>query len=240
MLFLFVNDVHEREDEMLTTLRTLILGANARAEQQVRKTYAIELIDEKLRQSETGLRAAKGTLVTLIGRARAEQRNVDILSGRITDLTARAVEAQVAGQDTLVADAADAIATMENELALRRETLARLEARTQRLRQSVEATHRRIIDLRQGAISARAMRQEQAIQTRLNTTLAGQSPMAEAEDLIAGVLGADDPGEQAEILAEIDRGLDHTDVADRMAAQGYGKPTKITAADVMARLRTTN
>jgi phage shock protein A len=222
---------------MLTTLRTLILGANARAEQQVRQVYAIELIDEKLRQSEAGLRAAKATLVTLIGRARAEQRHVDMLSGRIVDLTARALAAQAAGQDTLVADAADAIATMENELVMRRETLMRLEARTQRLRQSVEATHRRIIDLRQGAMSARAVRQEQAIQTRLHNTLAGQSPMAEAEDLIASVLGADDPLDQAEILADLERGLDHTDVADRLAAHGYGKPTKITAAEVMARLR---
>jgi phage shock protein A len=225
---------------MLTTLRTLILGANARAERQVRQIYAIDLIDEKLRQSEQGLRAAKATLASLIGRARAEQRHVDAVAGRIADLTTRALSAQAAGQDTLVADAAEAIATMENELAMRRETLVRLEARTSRLRQSVDTTHRRIIDLRQGAISARAVRQEQAIQTRLNTTLPGQSPMAEAEDLIAGVLGQDDPGEQAEILADIDRRLDHTDVADRLAAQGFGKSTKITAADVMARLRNVN
>jgi phage shock protein A len=235
-----MNGVQEEEDRMFTTLRTLILGANARAEEQVRQTYAIELIDQKVRQSADALRAAKATLATLIGRARAEQRHVDMLAGRIVDLTARAMAAQAGGQDALVTEAAEAIAAMENELAMRRDTLARLDARIFRLRQSVEVTNRRIIDLRQGAVSARAVRQEQAIQTRINTTLSGQSPMAEAEELIAGVLGADDPGEQAEILADIDRSLDHTDVADRMAAQGFGKPTKITAADVMARLRNAN
>jgi phage shock protein A len=235
-----MNGVQEKEDRMFTTLRTLILGANARAEEQVRQTYAIELIDQKVRQSADALRAAKATLATLIGRARAEQRHVDMLAGRIVDLTARAMAAQAGGQDALVTEAAEAIAAMENELAMRRDTLARLDARIFRLRQSVEVTNRRIIDLRQGAVSARAVRQEQAIQTRINTTLSGQSPMAEAEELIAGVLGADDPGEQAEILADIDRSLDHTDVADRMAAQGFGKPTKITAADVMARLRNAN
>jgi phage shock protein A len=235
-----MNNVHELEDRMLTTLRTLIRGANARAEDQVRQTFSIELIDQKVRQSEQALRAAKATLATLIGRARAEQRHVDMLSGRIVDLTARAMAAQAAGQDALVADAAEAIAAMENELVMRRETLARLEARILRLRQSVEAANRRIIDLRQGAMSARAVRQEQAIQSRINTTLAGTSPMAEAEELIAGVLGADDPFDQAEILADIDRSLDHRDVADRLAAQGFGKPTKVTAADVMARLRIAN
>ncbi len=61
--------------------------------------------------------------------------------------------------------------------------------------------------------------------------------MAEAEELIAGVLGRDDPFEQSQILAEIDRGLNRTDVADRLAEQGFGKPVKTTAADVLARLR---
>jgi phage shock protein A len=235
-----MNNVQEWESMMFSTLRTLMQGANARAEEKVRQTYAIALIDQKVRQSADALRAAKATLATLIGRARAEQRHVDMLAGRIVDLTARAMAAQAGGQDALVAEAANAIAAMENELVMRRETLARLDTRIFRLRQSVEVTNRRIIDLRQGAVSARAVRQEQAIQTRLNVTLSGQSPIAEAEDLIASVLGADDPLDQAQILADIDRCLDHTDVADRMAAEGFGKPTKITAADVMARLQTSN
>ena len=126
---------------------------------------------------------------------------------------------------------------MENELSLRRETRARLEARVIRLQASVEATNRRIIDLKQGSIAARAMRDEQNLQARLNTTLAGSSPLAEAEDLIASVLGREDVYEQAEILTEIDRNLNRSDVADRLAAEGFGRPMKTTAADVLSRLK---
>ncbi len=235
-----MNDVHEGMAAMFTTIRTLILGAQARAEGQVRGAFAIELIDEKIRQSQDALRVAKGGLVGLMQREQAELRHIEGLLIRVTDLTARAESALAAGNEALALEAAEAIAVMENELTLRRTTAARLEARILRLRQSVETTHRRIIDLKQGAISARAVRQEHVIQRRINTTLAGQSPMAEAEELIAGVMGEDDPFAQSEILTRIDRGLDRADVADRLADAGHGPATKITAATVLARLRNSN
>ena len=222
---------------MFGTLRTLINGANARAEERVRAAYAIELIDQKIREAGEGVKLAKLTLASLIQRQRAETRQIDTLETRVADLTLRAREALTGGREDMAAQAAEAIAVMENELTLRRETHARLEGRVIRLQASLEAATRRMIDLKQGAVAARALRDEQTLQCRINSTLAGQSPMAEAEELIAGVLGRDDPFEQSEILADIDRSLTRADVADRLAEQGFGKPTKTTAADVLARLR---
>ena len=221
---------------MFGTLKTLINGANARAEERVRAAYAVELIDQKIRDAGEGVRLAKMTLASLIQRQRGEDRQITVLADRVADLTLRAREAIAAGRDDMAAEAAEAIAVMENELALRRETHARLEARVLRLQSSVQTATRRMIDLKQGAVAARALSDEQRLQARLNTTLAGTSPMAEAEDLIAGVLGRDDPFEQSEILADIDRGLSRADVADRLAAEGFGRPTKTTAADVLKRL----
>lgn len=62
--------------------------------------------------------------------------------------------------------------------------------------------------------------------------------MDEADALIKSVLGRDDPFEQREILNEIDEGLSHDGVADRMAAAGFGASTKTTAADILQRLAT--
>lgn len=222
---------------MFGTLKTLIRGANARAEDRVRESFSVELIDQKIRDAGDGLKAAKATLASLIQRQRAEERQIAALETRIADLLARGRQALTAGRDDLATEAAEAVAVMENELALRRETRARIEARVIRLQAGVEATHRRIVDLKQGAVAARAARDEQALQTRLNATLAGPSPLAEAEELIAGVLGRPDPLEQAEILSDIDRNLTRADVADRLAEQGFGRPLKTTTADVLARLK---
>lgn len=154
---------------MFGTIKTLFTGANARAEEKVRDTYSIELIEQKIREAQTGLKAAKATLASLIQRSRAEDRQIEVLQTRARDMTARTKEALKGGRDDMANEAAQAIAEMENELTLRRETAGRLETRIIRLRQSVEATNRRIIDLKQGAIAARAVRQEQDIQKRLNT-----------------------------------------------------------------------
>ena len=55
----FVNNVHHMELKMFRTLTTLVNGANARAEERVRDHFCIELIDQKIREAEATLKAAK-------------------------------------------------------------------------------------------------------------------------------------------------------------------------------------
>lgn len=222
---------------MFKTLSTLIAGVNARSEDRVRDAFAIELIDQKIREAETSLKAAKATLASLIQRQRSEERQRDALKGRIKDMMNRAQSALDSGRDELAGEAAQAVAQMENELNIRIETCNRLDQKVIRLRNSIEAGHRRIIDLKQGAIQARAVRREQAIQSKLNSSIGHTSNVEEAEELIKRVMGRDDPFEQSEILREIDRDLGHETLQDRMADQGFGPATRTTADDVLARLK---
>ena len=148
----------------------------------------------------------------------------------------RAQDAMDKGRDDLAGEAASVVAQMENELTIRIETCDRLSQKVIRLRNSIESGHLRIIDLKQGAIQARAVRREQAIQTKVNSTIGRTSSTQEAEDLISRVIGQDDPFEQSEILREIDRDLGHETLTDRMSDQGIGVSTRTTADDVLARL----
>lgn len=222
---------------MFATMRTLFAGANARMEERVRDEFSIELIDQKIREAENNLKTAKLALASLIQREKSESRQIAQLETKVADLTNRAEEALDKDREDLAAQAAQAIADMQNELKRRRETVDRLEARIMQLRSSVETAHRRIMDLKQGAISARAVRREQGVQKRLVQHLGGNSAMDEADTLIKRVLGADDPFEQGEILQSIDRGLEHGDIADQMADAGIGNATKATAAQVLAALK---
>jgi len=222
---------------MFETLRTLVIGANARTEDRVKDAFAIELIDQKIRESEAQLKAAKATLAALVQRQRSEIRLLDTLKTRLDTMTTRASEAMQAGRDDLALQAAEAIATMENETQLRQETVTRLDGQVTRLRSSLEVAHRRLIDLKQGAITARAIRREQQMQGALRTTIANTSAADEAEELIARVIGRDDPFEQSEILSSIENDLSHTTLEDRMAANGFGPATKVTAQQILDRLK---
>jgi len=44
---------------MFGTLRTIMIGANARTEERVRDTYAIELIEQKIREANASLHAER-------------------------------------------------------------------------------------------------------------------------------------------------------------------------------------
>ena len=113
-------------------------------------TYAIELIDQKIREANAGLKAAKATLASLIQPQRGEQAMLGTLTSRIDDMTRRARQAIEAGRDDLANEAATTIASMENEQALRRTTIDRLDVKVIRLRASVESGSRSILELKQG------------------------------------------------------------------------------------------
>jgi phage shock protein A len=222
---------------MFATLKVLFDGAGARAEDRLKHTYAIELIDQRIREADASLGAAKATLGSLIQRKRSEQRLRDALDGRIAGLTTRAQEALTAGRDDLATHAAQAIADMENERDLRTATIDRLGQRIIQLQASVESAHRRIVDLKQGAITARAIRNEQDIQRRLRRTTGASTAAEEAEALIKRVLDTDDPFETSQILTDIDRSLSGASAEDKLADAGFGDPGRQTAKTVLARLK---
>ena len=222
---------------MLKTIMTLVAGSHAQADETLRDIHALPLIDQKIRETEANLRAAKITLASLIQRHRSEIRLAKSLDSKIADMTTRAKDALKADNSAMATEAANAIATMENARTQRQSTIDRLDQKTTRLRNAVEAGQRRLVDLKQGAVAARAVRNEQRMQGRLRKTFADQSSADEAEALIAKVLGQDDVSEQADILREIEEDVNHDGLADRMAAQGFGPATKSTGANVLARLQ---
>jgi phage shock protein A len=222
---------------MLKLVTTLIKGINARHEDRVTDHFAIDLIEQKVRDADTVLRNAKETLASLILRERNERRLYDAVSARKADLETRAKLALADGNHVLASEAAVAIADLENEAALRSETLARLKERIARMQLSLEKTHRRIVDLKQGLMAARAVDGERKAQASMNRMIGRTEPLREAEELVARVMSRDDPMEESEVLDTIDKSLTHETMRERLAASGYGQPVKVSAADVLKRLR---
>lgn len=222
---------------MFATLKVLFDGERARGEDRLKNTYAVELIEQRIREADATLASAKMTLASLIQRKRSETRLAETLDSRIKTLEGRAKDALDAGREDLAREAAQSIADMENERTLRGETIDRLQSRIEQLQHSVETGHRRIVDLKQGATTARAVRREQQMQRRLNKTLSGTSAADEAEALIRRVVDQDDPFEQSEILRGIDDGLSGQSADDKLADAGFGDPNRVTANAVLDRLK---
>lgn len=222
---------------MIAMFRTLFNGAAAQAEERLESKYSIELIQQKIREASASVQNAKNVLVTLIQRQKVEQRQQADLQARIKTLTAQATKAIENDREDLASEAANTIAQMENEANVRAETLARLDARILRLRGSVEKMNRRLVDLRQGEIAARAIRKEHDAQRSLKSTIGSVDSFADAERLIGKVMTEEDPYVQAEIMEEIDADLNGQSIETRLHDAGMGSSGKTSAADVLARLK---
>jgi phage shock protein A len=225
---------------MLNVLKTLLMGANARAEERLTDHFAIDLIEQKIREADQGLAAAKSALAGLIVRQRHEERTLSLLDTRLADLEGRARLALADGREDLAATAATAIADLENERAVRRQTIAQLADRVARTNEAVDKANRRIIDLKQSMISARAVDAERKTQKRLNRSLGSTAAVREAEEMILRIMQQDEPRDEAAVLDEIDARLDGSAARDRLAEAGYGQRLRVSADDVLARLRATS
>ncbi|MDG1456740.1 MAG: PspA/IM30 family protein [Pseudoprimorskyibacter sp.] len=225
---------------MFKTFTTLFQASAARADAQIIDRFAPELIDEKIRQSEIQLNQAKRHLALLIQRKRSEDQQLSRLESTMADTENRAKAALTDGHEPLALEAAAAIATMENEIKQRQATVAQLEKQIQRLKANVQSSQRRIIDLRQGALSARSIHEVNKLQVKMGGSAASQTAAQEAQALIDRVMSQADPFEQAQILEEINQETDPNSLTDRLAKAGYGPATCTTTKDVMARLRSTD
>ena len=104
---------------MFELLSTLLKGSNAKAVEAATDHFAIDLLNQKIREAEAGVNGAKQALATLILRQRAEQTALNLLRSRKSALEDRVRQAMGVGSTDLAMDGANAIAEMENEEAVR-------------------------------------------------------------------------------------------------------------------------
>lgn len=222
---------------MFSTLVTIFRGRAERTREQLEVAEAATIIEQKIRDAERGHDRAKQSLAGLILRERHEDKTLSGLASRIGDLEDRARQALAAGMDDLAAEAADAIADLQNEREARENALARTRLSVQRLRLMVEKCERRLVELRQGLITAQSIEAERRAHTDSQRDIAGLAAIVEGEAVLERLLGDPDPIEQAEILEGLQAELSGDDLVTRLSAEGFGDAPRTRGQDVLARLR---
>ena len=221
---------------MIGLFKNLARISQFKAETALEDANAIDLIDLKIRDSEANLSAAKNTLASLIIRKRSEEKSLHRIENQIADLEERAGQALAARKNDMAREAAVAIAELEDEAKLRRETCESIQNRIEKIRFSIEKAHRRLVSLKQGAQAAKSVAMERKAQKSINRSIDTTTSFSEAERLISKVTNLSDPFEESQVLEEIDEGLSRRNIKDRMAEAGFGSATKTRADDVLERL----
>ncbi|WP_158808466.1 PspA/IM30 family protein [Beijerinckia sp. L45] len=145
------------------------------------------------------------------------------------DLQERAVAALKSGRVDLAARAADAIAAIETEIAASVAAADRFAENVGRARREVEAQRRRLAELDRG----RRLALVGSALAGFTPAADGSDPMTRAEAALVRIEAANADREAVRLAFAPPAAT----VADDLAEAGLGRPARIRASDVMARLR---
>src|SRR5262245_38229588 len=134
---------------MIKTLITLMRGTSARAAERIEDQNALLILDQQIRDSAAALDRARKALAVATAQDATEERRIARLQADVKDLEARATAALDTRED-LAAEAAEAIAGLEIDLAAAQSAHASFARESARLRALVRNGERRLNDLERG------------------------------------------------------------------------------------------
>src|SRR5215831_20175597 len=169
---------------MIKTLITLVRGSSARAAEMLEDQNALLILDQQIRDAAAALDRARRALAVAAAQDASEEKRIATLQADIKDLEARATAALDTRED-LAAEAAEAIAGLEIDLAAARAAHANFARESARMRQLVRNGERRIADLERGRRTAQAAEAVRRLRTRgIWTVGANASALRDAEETL--------------------------------------------------------
>jgi phage shock protein A len=222
------------------TIVTLMRGAAARAEEEVADRSALLILDQQIRDAAAAIERSKRALALAIAQDEAEGKRLETTLQRIADLEERAVAALAGGREDLAGEAAEAIAVMEADRDSIREARRFFAAEIGQFKATVATAGRRLSELERGRRIALAAESVRRLKTgRASAGPAGMASLAEAEATLKRLRQrqAEDAATEAAFESLDDPGLNPVNTASKLEAAGFGRRTRPTAADVLARLR---
>jgi phage shock protein A len=225
---------------MFKTLLTLVsAAAAAAADEGIVDRSALLILDQQIRDAADALQRGKRALAIAVVQDDGEHKEIDSIS-RILDLEERAVPALAAGREELAAETAEAIAAMENDRAAVAKARATFADEIARLRSTVAGFTRRLADLDRGRRIAKAAEAVRRLKAGYYPQgVIGTAALAEAEDTPRRLRERQtDDAAVDNVMQSLDAEAASATLIDRLEAAGCGPRTKITAADVLDRLRT--
>jgi phage shock protein A len=200
---------------MLKTVLTLMRGAAGAAEEEVVDRSALLILDQQIREAASATDRAKRALA----------------------LATRALAALAGGREDLVAEAAEAIATLEADRDAIREARAHFLREIGQMKSTVAGASRRLAELERGRRIAQTAEAVRRLRTGGPANASETAALVEAEFTLRRLRARQ--AEEAAAAAALQRleGAGPADISDRMEAAGFGPRTRPTAADVLARLR---
>lgn len=224
---------------MFKPLLTLMRGTANRAVDATIDQNALIILDQQIRDCGEAIGWARKAMAVAYAQNRQEQARLEKITGQIADLEERALQALGAGSEELASQAAEAIASLENERDAASNALSGFSKEFERLRGMVRTSEQRLRELERGRRTAKS--NDAVLKLRDKGLIAGDShrnTLSEAEATLARLRSRQGELDHAtSALEELDAETSPKTIAEKMADAGFGAPTQQRASDVLERLK---
>jgi phage shock protein A len=220
---------------MLTSMFTIFRGWVTEDEQRLVDENALAIVTQQIHDAKAALTASKRALALTIVQDKADGGRHAAVRADIADLETRAVAALKAEREDLATQAADAITALETERLAIEEHRRASAKEINRLQAAIRDSVFRLANIERARRIAIASEAVQRLKSRAKPS---RSALVEAEATLQRL--RERQVEEANVEEELDiidaEASPHTTAA-RLEAEGFGPRTKLTAGDVLERLR---
>ena len=219
---------------MFKVMMTLLRGKQAEAVDALADANALTLLDQHIRDASADLDRARRALAIASAQDVSEAGRIESMRAKIADLETRAVAALDGGRDDLAAEAAEAIAGLEADLASANAARASFARETGKLKGMTGDAERRLAELERGRRAARAAEAVRRLRSRGSET----SALRDAEATLKRLRERQIEDEAATAAMEAVEGSAGADlVAEKLENAGFGASTRPSALAVLERLK---
>lgn len=225
---------------ILKKLFTFGKSVVADAEQALEESQGIRLLEQHIRDARSELDKAGKSRVDLLARVRMSKDKLAGLRERQTTLEASAILAmEKEVNDALLQEIAQEIARLDDAINTEELMLANLESSQQAVEKAVTATGSRIAQFEQQLEMIKATEATQKAQQAVTaSSLGATTNVATAAESLKRIK-ARQAERQAKLdaIEELEKVSSGTSLDEKLAEAGIGSSTRVSADDVLARLR---
>lgn len=223
---------------MLKLMNTLSKALLSSATDQVEQRHAVTILGQQVREAAASVHNAKKAVALVRAQSEQEKQRACKLEATIADLETRARGALKKNEETLAREAAEAIAVLEDERVSTERAQDAFANELKRLTANVHKAQARLRELQRGQRVVTARDQVRKVGNRLS--ISDEGALNDAEQTLSEIEQRQKALDLADTAyAEMTVGEDPSDIVERLADAGCGKPTTTRAADVLARLKKT-
>ncbi len=215
---------------------TLLRGSAHEAAEQFTDANALPILRQQIRDAARSIQASKCAIAAAMAQYQAEVDHHQAIAAKITDLEERALAAMDKNQDELAHEAAEVLASLEeeNDTSLAAQLMFREQIGG--LKSQLREAQSILRELQRGQRLAAASHST----SRLNTRGVGcdHSSLTAARETLKRLQARQMQHQRkADAMAELNRTANPDSVTEKLANAGCGNPVKKSADDVLDRLR---